>query len=255
MKKKEFWLIGSALAVAGLIAVLLLWQPFTGKAERLTQEDAEAIVNDKYPGLITDGKLTDDRYIFTVEREEGVYEILVDAKSGGVHSVKRIADGKTDGEADGKKDNPVLSEEEIKTKLAAEVPGTVLVLEKIENNETPYYKATVKDGEKETIVTINGRTGEIEKSETVKEPDPVKPEDPVKRDEPGKQEEPVKRLTSEQAAAIALKEVKGEIDDVEFKQINGNSYYFVEIETEDDREAVVQIDAITGAVKSLTWED
>ena len=45
------------------------------------------------------------------------------------------------------------------------------------------------------------------------------------------------------------------MDDIEAKNINGMTYYLVEIETNDDREATVEINAITGQINSLTWDD
>ena len=44
------------------------------------------------------------------------------------------------------------------------------------------------------------------------------------------------------------------MDDIEAKNVNGMTYYLVEIETNDDREATVEINAITGKINSLTWE-
>lgn len=252
MKKKMFWLIGSMLVLAALFTGILLWQQ-AGKTERLTKEEAEAVVNEKYPGRIMEVTAADGSYAVTVKRDQGVYEVLLDAKSGAVHSVKRIsAGGGNDRKNGGTKeddpslteqnngtetDMPVLTEEEIKQKLASEMAGTISTIKKTELNGEPYYEATVQEGNKETRVTVNGRTGKIEKAETVKK------------------EEPAKRLTAEQAAAVAVKEVGGEADDVELKTVNGRAYYFVEIETGDDREAIVQIDAITGAVQSVTWDD
>ena len=45
------------------------------------------------------------------------------------------------------------------------------------------------------------------------------------------------------------------MDDLEAKNINGMTYYLVEIEANDGREATVEINAITGKINTLTWDD
>ena len=68
------------------------------------------------------------------------------------------------------------------------------------------------------------------------------------------QPKPVKPLlTEQQAIAIALKEVPGELDSVEFKSSADGGSYFVEIEQED--EVTVQIHAITGKILSIQYDD
>lgn len=238
MKKRNlFWLIGGVLVLAGLLTGILLWQHSTGRADLITAAKAKEIVTEKYAGTIVDMSQADDSFTFTLEREQGMYEIVLDVNSGEIQSVKRTSAAEKPKNAESK-DN-WLSEEDIKTKLSEQVTGTITSIEKVNNGDVPLYKVKVKDDERETVFTIDGQTGEIEKSEPVKK------------------EEPVKRLTEEQAIRIALKEVAGEIDDVDLKVVDGVTYYFVEVEVEaeEDKEAIVQIHAITGKVKSLTWED
>lgn len=179
--KNLFWSIGGMLVLAGLFTGILLWQQFSDRAEPITEKEAKDIVSEKYPGTIVDMSSANDRYTFTLERKQGVYEVVLNSKNGNILSVKRVA--------------------------AAEV-------------EKPQEESRATE----------------------------KPEQVIK-------EEPVKRLTEEQAIQIALQEVSGQIDDVELKSVDGTSYYFVEVETNDDQEAYVQIHAITGEVKSLTWDD
>ena len=68
------------------------------------------------------------------------------------------------------------------------------------------------------------------------------------------QNNPPKRITEKEAVSIALGVVNGEVDDIDLEERNGVTYYFIEIETDDD-EATVQINAITGDVKSTIWDD
>ena len=45
------------------------------------------------------------------------------------------------------------------------------------------------------------------------------------------------------------------MDSFRTKEINGITYYLVEIEANDGREATVEINAITGKINTLTWDD
>ncbi|MFK4997302.1 PepSY domain-containing protein [Bacillus sp. N9] len=64
-------------------------------------------------------------------------------------------------------------------------------------------------------------------------------------------------MTKAEAIEIALATVQGQVDDVDLEESNGLSYYLVEIELEndDEREATVHINAITGEVVTITWDD
>ena len=65
-------------------------------------------------------------------------------------------------------------------------------------------------------------------------------------------EEPI--ITKQQAIQIALKQLKGEVDSVDFEETSEGGYYLVEIETQED-EATFQIHAVSGKVLSVTWDD
>ncbi|PAE39710.1 PepSY domain-containing protein [Bacillus sp. 7884-1] len=68
-------------------------------------------------------------------------------------------------------------------------------------------------------------------------------------------EETPKRLTDKEAVEIAVTQVQGKVDDIWLETENNQTYYLIKIETNDDREATVQIHAITGDVMSVAWDD
>jgi uncharacterized membrane protein YkoI len=68
-------------------------------------------------------------------------------------------------------------------------------------------------------------------------------------------EETPKRLSDKEAVEIAVTQVQGEVDDIWLETENNQTYYLIKIETNDDREATVQIHAITGDVMSVAWDD
>jgi uncharacterized membrane protein YkoI len=64
-----------------------------------------------------------------------------------------------------------------------------------------------------------------------------------------------KMLTETEAKQIAEKQVNGVVNQILLETKGGISFYLIEIRTQDDQEAVVQIHAFTGNVMSLAWDD
>ncbi|MFD1954987.1 PepSY domain-containing protein [Paenibacillus thailandensis] len=62
-------------------------------------------------------------------------------------------------------------------------------------------------------------------------------------------------ITKEEAAALALKQVQGKVEEIDLEEKDGKSFYLVEIDTADGREATVQLHAVSGELMSVTWDD
>jgi uncharacterized membrane protein YkoI len=62
-------------------------------------------------------------------------------------------------------------------------------------------------------------------------------------------------VPEDEAVRLALQEVPGELDDVDTGINASGAFYLVEINTSDGREAVVQVNAISGSIMSVTWEE
>lgn len=107
----------------------------------------------------------------------------------------------------------------------------------------------------------NGEVLSLEHKEAFPVTDENNPSHPPvsEPEEPGEPEptpgEPPLLLTEDEAAQLALQHIPGEVDDVDWKQVDGTGFYLVEIDLEDGREAIVQIHAITGEVMSVSWDD
>lgn len=114
--------------------------------------------------------------------------------------------------------------------------------------ETPKKDLAKKDNKKSSD---NNKSKESKKSDEEK----AKKEAGKKEETQMEEEEPPKNITSEEAIKIALDTVYGEVDDVDLEDENGQLYYFIEIETNDDLEAEIQIHAISGEVISIEWDD
>ena len=114
--------------------------------------------------------------------------------------------------------------------------------------ETPKKDLAKNDNKKSSD---NNKSNESKKSDEEK----AKKEAEKKEETQQEEEEPPKNITSEEAIQITLDTVYGEVDDVDLEDEDGQLYYFIEIETEDDLEAEIQIHAISGEVISIEWDD
>jgi uncharacterized membrane protein YkoI len=80
---------------------------------------------------------------------------------------------------------------------------------------------------------------------------------PPSKDKPGivSPPDPVSLvITEKEAAKLAAKAVNGISDDIELHRNENSLYYLVEVEVKDGREAVVQVNAVSGSIDSITWE-
>ncbi|MFF2889579.1 PepSY domain-containing protein [Paenibacillus sp. NPDC057967] len=86
-------------------------------------------------------------------------------------------------------------------------------------------------------------------------PVPSETAKPSQSPPPEKSPNPSVLLEEADAINIALEKVSGTLKEVELEQEGGKWYYFVELETQDGREATVQLHAGSGKVQSVTWDD
>lgn len=236
--KKSVWIIGGIILMALLVFGVLWLSPFSSKA--LTEEELKETALTKYPGEIVRTAKSGNNYEIDIQMENGTYAIKMDAKNGSILSLEKTV---TEEEPLPTVDR--LTEEQIKKEITNE--GELQSIQLINNTDTPYYEAIVHKENREVTLKIDPYNGDImDSSET-----PVKP--------PATKENTL--LTEQEALTIAADHLKGVADeDAELHQPAGQTpYYLVEVEIEngeeEDREAVVEIDAYTGTVKSIDWED
>lgn len=86
-------------------------------------------------------------------------------------------------------------------------------------------------------------------------PDPNTSPSPSASPESSPTPNPSVLITEDEASALALAKVKGVVQDVEVEQSEGKWYYFVEIDTPNGREADIQLNAASGVIVSVTWDD
>lgn len=167
-------------------------------------------------------------------------------------------------------DNSQLTTKEIREIVQDKYPGEVEEIELERENGKLVYEAELKGPKGEYEVTLDAFTGDVvnlkEKSPQASQNDDVskRTTDGTKEQEnhnktsgsDGKTSEyseespsPI-RISIDQAAEIALREVPGTIKEMESDVIT----YEFEIET-DSGEAGIEIDALTGEIITISWDD
>ena len=136
----------------------------------------------------------------------------------------------------------ILSEFEAKTLIQERYQGTVT---KIQLSNEQYL---IKLEKQKNIYSIlldakDGKVLSVTKTKTYA-PSTNQSQAPV-----------TKKLTEAEAKQIAEKQVNGVVNHILLESKGEISFYLIEIRTQDDQEAVVQIHAFTGNVMSVTWDD
>ncbi|MBS4201096.1 PepSY domain-containing protein [Bacillus sp. FJAT-49732] len=229
-KKKWVWFIG-ILTIAVLSIIFYQWFSMES-SKTISEQEASELVTTKYSGKISQVQLTEDDYIIKLEKNSGLYEVKVNIHTGEISSLTQIKKNQTN---IGK--NNVLNEEQIKRIATSAGTGKLESLTQTLLNNQLIFTAVLVEKHQRTYVKVDAHTGKVLSINTEK------------------LNEPSKRITKQEAIKIAIRQVPGEVDEVKIKSIDNLTYYFVEIDTKDDREATIQIQAITGEVKSVTWDD
>jgi uncharacterized membrane protein YkoI len=230
-----FWVTMCSIII---VIVFVSWQQFgklSPSADTLSEKEATELVQERYQGKVTVLKLAQQQYKIALEKEHKLYLITLDAESGKILSF----DESTNPTAPAP-DSPVrveLPKEELKQIVLNTINGSLVSFEKVHTNQQPTYKAIVNEADKQITIIVDAASGTI-LSTTSSEINP-----------------PPKRLTENEAITIASSQVKGEVDDIWLDTEGGQTFYLVKIETNDDREATVQIHAITGDIMSVSWDN
>lgn len=161
-----------------------------------------------------------------------------------------------------KDSEPLLSREQAELAVLSEYPGKVDSLKL----QAGAYVAELQTEQGQYELKLDGVTGEILSIVLLKRTDePAVQPTPAATPAPsgGAAAPPspaptraAQTVVSEaEAVRLALLEVPGEPDDVDTEIDAAGAYYLVEIHTPDGREAVVQVNAISGHIMSVTWEE
>lgn len=235
-KSKILWITGGIILVVLLVFGLLWLSPLSTKT--LSEEELKAAALTKYPGEIISTAKSDNEYEIEMQMENGIYAIRMDTNNGNILSLKQLSTEKRSSSVE------TLTEAQIKKEI--DTQGELQSIRFI-NAETSYYEAIVHKGNVEITLKVDPYDASIIDSSQAPIESPVPAENIL--------------IAEEEALTIAATHLKGvaDDDDVELHQPIGQTpYYLVEVEIEngeEDREAVVEVDAYTGTVKSVNWEN
>ncbi|GHI00781.1 PepSY domain-containing protein [Neobacillus kokaensis] len=229
-KKRWIWILISIFTPVILFIGFLQWNGVNSKAEALSKEKATDLVEQRYKGKVTKINQEAEQYTVEMTRNNIRYEIKL-RSTGEVLSFSKIDSKEKQNQLQ------VKTEAEIKKLLLTEFKGEIISFKKHVEKNREVYDVVLKSKEQKSIVKVDALTGEIVFRKTIEF------------------NKPTVKVSEAEASRIALDQVKGKVDDIDLEESGGISYYLVDIDTQDDREATIQIHAITGEVLSVTWDD
>ena len=221
----------------------------------LSENVIRQIIKQEVPGKIASfSKETKDKidvYEAIVEKDDQQTRMKINGETGEVMQKEVIKSSETEEKKpveneDSKQEPNTSSKEEKKQNGNLSLKDEQTNQEKIEKEE---QKKAQKQAEKEAK-----KAKKEEEKRQKEEQKRKKVQEKAQKKEQQKQQSS-RRITENEAIHIALKKVQGEVDDVDFEVENGQPYYYIEIETADDKEYELQIHAITGEIRSIEIDD
>lgn len=151
---------------------------------------------------------------------------------------------------------PGVTMAEAGEQLAEQYSGTLIKSAEVSGQ----YIYTIEAAEAQYEMIVDRETGELKEmtriSEPVVENEAKPPVDeqyaPKEKIAPAKESGP---LTEAEAGEIALREVSGTIDEIEVGDEEDAGSFIVDINLPNGEEATVQVNAISGEIMSISWDD
>lgn len=224
MKK---WIITVAALIVVCSVAFWYFQDRFMKDKPFSQEEAISHIETLYNGEVSYVEADGHVYEMQFLRNGAMYEVELDANTRQIQDLQvKEAAQKT-----------LLSEATIRKYVTEYATGTIKSV-LLEDRD---YQIIVENERRIKNLIIDGYTGAIlSETDTVKEADTPIEEETV--------------LSQHQAIQIALKELKGEVDSVDYKETADGGYYEIEIESDKD-EAVILIHGVTGEVLSVERDE
>lgn len=220
MLKQTGMLLGSLALVVIVVAVTVLWNPFSASSERMSENEAIDKVQKLYPGAISNAELDGDVYRLQLVSDLGKYDLAVDSRKGNIVSIEQVEKGK------GNPENPDQTGQQ---------PGT---------------------HEPDNTGADQGKNQNTPPSESGGKGSDSTPEDSNIGEDSDPETPPMRMITKEYAKKVSLAKVPGTVEDIEYRdEDDGSRYYLVEIEKSNGKEATIQVNAITGKIMTITWDD
>ncbi|AOZ93776.1 PepSY domain-containing protein [Paenibacillus crassostreae] len=203
------------LIILGITTVGIVWKSWASSAVLLSEEEAIQIVLAQYPGEVIHSSLKNDEYVIQNRLVKGLYELRLNASEGTITSIVRLEAVVPD----------VLTPEKQDSEDQDQVSPDKILPDHESSVETP-----VQEPDADITVPTKKPTSDVGEKSTA-------------------------LVSRDQAAVLALKHVSGTVQSIEIRGTDSNSYYLVKMNTKNHREAVVQVNGISGAIMSVTWDD
>ncbi|WP_407974706.1 PepSY domain-containing protein [Bacillus altitudinis] len=221
------------LALAGCLFILVAFAMLmiqTIDKKILSEADIKKIIAKDYNGNITNIDLINHKqdYTLTLENSNGIYQIIASSSSGQMKEMKQLKSYQKPNEK-----NAELQAEEVAVK---KVKGTVI--QKKEKSDRFIF--TIQSKKELYQVDVEKDTFKVIEAEKKK---------------PTSKEKKLTKITVEEAIQIAVKEVGGTVDDADLETFSGTLVFEVELDLPDGREAEVLVNAYTGDIEGITYEN
>lgn len=244
------WFIPIVLSILIIVGSQFYTSHVLSQNELMTELEVEKQLETMYFGSeVNQITKVDSRYEAFMTRGDSQYKATVDAKTGKVLTlIQTKKENLALIEIEDKSDNMKKEEETPVEPPSTETPPTKKqAIEKATTDKPAIEKAVAVKSKAEGIKTPTSvlKKSTVTKNENVKS---IKPTAPAK----------TVHLSEQQAVKIALGQLNGKVDDVDFIDTKDGGYFLVEItiDVEDGpNEATYQIHAISGKVMTVTWDD
>ncbi|WP_066155973.1 PepSY domain-containing protein [Halalkalibacter krulwichiae] len=250
LESKRKWAFVSIAVVVLLIVVLILSFTRTG-AEPLDEIEIRDLIEGQFGGSIQSIAQTNvnGKTVYEVELLEaaGLYQVIVDPTTGEILSLEHVLER---GEVSVKPEESVvntISVDEVEEKIEDSFGKNYsdLHINLGEKAGKLIYEITVSQENSYSDVEMDAQTGEILL---------ITSRDKKERESETDSSQRAEVIGEQEAVRIALTHVAGTVDDVELDEEDGRLIYEIEIEV-GDLEAEVYLDAFTGELITIKWED
>jgi len=241
--------VPTILGIVAVVGILLFSVQQIFIKTTLTEQEIVNRIESLYNGSVEDITKNGRHYNVVFSDSTKVYEVVVDEEQGTFHDLKFIADragsltAATETNDRELTTNEVSNSTENQDVVANDHEQTPPTSKPTASNPAPNPGSSNSSS---VGSSPNSSNNSGARSSGTQAPAPA----PVHTPPPAT---PV-RISEAAANQIALQQLNGEIDDIEFYSTADGGYYIVDIETEK-QEASFQIHAITGKILSVVYDD
>ncbi|TRZ38351.1 hypothetical protein CEQ21_23410 [Niallia circulans] len=201
--------------------------------DSITEAEAKEFVVTTYGGTINSigEKKEEEGDVFKIvfENNTGTYKMELIKKTGKISSLS-LQSLKSN-----VANNGLIEENKAINLIKEQISGDLLTIEETMHNKIAYYSFIVKTDTNEQAYLLNRQTGDITE-EAVGESSEY--------------------IAQEKAEEIALKEIPGKVSEIELEEDDDfGLVYELEIDTDQNKEVKMYINAYSGVIESINWEE